>query len=176
MFHVKPWADTITFAAVSDTLSSSRVMGSPMSGAMFHVKHDRRPSTRPINGCSAKTTVGPSHSGYGPHPVKQDQSRRPHPNPHHQSLVLLIPPGGGRPTLCPPPTVNRRIRAGYSSSRDVPGASASTRRARSSSPANSMVMRPFFAPRVTFTRVSKASDSRVESAGRGVLRARKTLG
>ena len=39
-----------------------------------------------------------------------------------------------------------------------------------------MVMRPFFAPRVTFTRVSKASDSRVESAGRGVLRARKTLG
>ena len=47
MLHVKPWADTITFAAVSDTLSLPRVMGSPMSGAMFHVKHDRRPSKPP---------------------------------------------------------------------------------------------------------------------------------
>ena len=75
MFHVKPWADTITFAAVSDTLSSPRVMGSPMSGAMFHVKHDRRPSTRPIDGCSAKTTVGPRHSVSRPHRESQDQSR-----------------------------------------------------------------------------------------------------
>ena len=75
MFHVKPWADTITFAAVSDTLSSPRVMGSPMSGAMFHVKQDRRPSTRPINGCSAKTTVGPRHSVSRPLREPQDQSR-----------------------------------------------------------------------------------------------------
>lgn len=141
MFHVKPWADTITFAAVSDTLSSPRVVGSPMSGARFHVKHSREPRT-----------LEPSRL-----PDRQRQR-------------------WGRDTQCLGPTVNRRIRAGYSSSRDVPGASASTRRARSSSPANSMVMRPFFAPRVTFTRVSKASDSRVESAGRGVLRARKTLG
>ena len=40
MFHVKPWADTITFGAVSDTLSSPRVMGSPVSATVFHVKHD----------------------------------------------------------------------------------------------------------------------------------------
>ena len=46
MLHVKPWADTITFAAVSDTLSLPRVMGSPMSGAMFHVKHGKRLSRR----------------------------------------------------------------------------------------------------------------------------------
>lgn len=64
----------------------------------------------------------------------------------------------------------------YSSSRDVPGANAPTIRARSSSPANSIVIRPFFAPRVTLTRVSKASERRVESAGRGVLRARSTFG
>ena len=47
MFHVKPWADTITFGTVSDTLSSPRVIGSPMSATVFHVKHDRRPSTSP---------------------------------------------------------------------------------------------------------------------------------
>ena len=75
MLHVKPWADTITFAAVSDTLSLPRVMGSPMSGAMFHVKHDRRPSTRPIDGCSAKTMVGPRHSVSRPHSKSQDQNR-----------------------------------------------------------------------------------------------------
>lgn len=84
---------------------------------------------------------------------------------------------GGRDSFClGPQGVVLTFDVGYSSSSDVPGASAPTMRARSSSPANSIVMRPFFAPRVTLTRVSKASESRVERAGRGVLRARSTRG
>ena len=52
----------------------------------------------------------------------------------------------------------------------VPGTRVSTIRARSSSPANSIVILPFFDPRVTLTLVSKTSDSRVDSAGSGALR------
>ena len=77
MFHVKPWADTITFAAVSDTLSSPRVMGSTMTTVVFHVKHSREPRTpepsKPPR--SAETTVGPRHSVSRPHRESQDQSR-----------------------------------------------------------------------------------------------------
>lgn len=82
----------------------------------------------------------------------------------------------GRNKHCFGPINIQKCSVNYSSSSDVPGAKAPTIRARSSSPANSMVIRPFFAPRVTLTRVSKASESRVERAGRGVLRARSTFG
>ena len=75
MFHVKHGLTQSAFDTVSDTLSSPRTIGSPVSATVFHVKHDRRPSTRPIDGCSAKTTVGPRHSVSRPHRESQDQSR-----------------------------------------------------------------------------------------------------
>ena len=75
MFHVKPWADTITFAAVSDTLSSPRVMGSPMSGAMFHLKQSRPQPTPPKQAFSATTRVGPINTVSRPLREPQDQSR-----------------------------------------------------------------------------------------------------
>ena len=75
MFHVKPWADTITFAAVSDTLSSPRVVGSPMSGAMFHVKHDRRPSTSPHQWLFSEDEGGAETLSVSAPPRFKDQRR-----------------------------------------------------------------------------------------------------
>ena len=75
MLHVKPWADTITFAAVSDTLSLPRVMGSPMSGAMFHVKHDRPSTKAQFVGGYPITWGAPTNTWTRPHSKSQDQNR-----------------------------------------------------------------------------------------------------
>ena len=47
MFHVKPGLTQSAFDTVSDTLSSPRTIGSPVSSNVFHVKHDRRPIHKP---------------------------------------------------------------------------------------------------------------------------------
>ena len=75
MFHVKPWADTITFGTVSDALSSPRVMGSPMSATVFHVKHDRRPSTSPHQWLFSGDDGGAETLSVSAPPCSKDQRR-----------------------------------------------------------------------------------------------------
>ena len=127
------------------------IPGTNSKAAPFHVKHDLQvplnSSTSPEEDEASSASVASSQREMGAETVSVSA-----------------------------PAVVFTLGVSYSTSSDVPGASAPTIRARSSSPANSIVMRPFFAPRVTLTRVSKASESRVDSAGRGVLRARSTFG
>ena len=176
-FHVKPChllsAAPYTIRNRTDATAIIR-RHSPRGGVLRRAAYEptcSRPEHRPCVACRRPSQVcwfrkAPSHV-----------SRETKAHPFHTRLdgrsasYVLVDIEVGAP-----PTAVLTSDEVYSSSRDVPGANAPTIRARSSSPANSIVIRPFFAPRVTLTRVSKASERRVESAGRGVLRARSTFG
>ena len=87
MFHVKPGLTQSAFDTVSDTLSSPRTIGSPVSATVFHVKHDRRPSTSPHQWLFSEDEGGGRTPGVaGPPPRK----------------VFLLR-GGGRPSPPRPP-------------------------------------------------------------------------
>ena len=60
---------------MSDTLNSPRVMGSPVSATVFHVKHDRRPSTSPHQWLFSEDGGGAETLSVSAPPRLKDQSR-----------------------------------------------------------------------------------------------------
>ena len=75
MFHVKPGLTQSTFSTVSATLSSPRIMGSPVSATVFHVKHDRRPSISPHQWLFSEEDGGAETLSVSAPPRFKDQRR-----------------------------------------------------------------------------------------------------
>ena len=75
MFHVKPGLTQSAFDTVSDTLSSPRTIGSPVSATVFHVKHDRRPSTSPHQWLFSEDEGGAETLSVSAPPRFKDQRR-----------------------------------------------------------------------------------------------------